>query len=304
MLNILNCPNCGHEIENEDQFCGYCGTKLNQEKPAEKAEEKQEKIDKTQKKSQKEIKLIGGIIVCLLLIVSAVNIGRLTEENYRNDTRSKNSYSSEVPMPAGITTDEDYEQQEEETTTQISAPIGGVIMDPNIGMGGKFDTNLDTFTKNLKSTGLDIRYSDWQDVTPMEAKNVKTGKKVEFKNDKNYLSIKLGLDSSGSIVVAETEYLAKTKEGESSTSDYLSLYTNIIKILANFTDNETNQLLNTSVKDRVAVLKNVACEMDSFIYPSKDTYPVEGTVERKYTLIPISDEVINKNPDLYEVIEI
>lgn len=121
MSNILNCPSCGNEIQKEDQFCGCCGTKLVQEKQVEKAEEKQEKTDKTQKKSQKEIKLIGGIIVCLLLIVSAVNIGRLTEENYRNDTRSKNSYSSEVPMPAGITSDEDYEQdyeQEEEQTTQ------------------------------------------------------------------------------------------------------------------------------------------------------------------------------------------
>ncbi|WP_195269092.1 zinc ribbon domain-containing protein [Eubacterium sp. 1001713B170207_170306_E7] len=131
MLNILNCPNCGHEIQKEDQFCGYCGAKLIQEKQEDEAKVETVVREKKQNKNHSDIFRIGGTLVCLVLIMIIINIGRNAGVQYQVDNTSDNNYTSEVQMPAGSTTDEDYGQQEEQTITKTSDPYANAMKEYN-----------------------------------------------------------------------------------------------------------------------------------------------------------------------------
>ena len=36
----MKCPNCGHQVEQDDVFCGECGTKLERQSKSDTAAEK------------------------------------------------------------------------------------------------------------------------------------------------------------------------------------------------------------------------------------------------------------------------
>lgn len=98
----MNCPKCNHILPDDSEFCQYCGTRI--EKVAAPAEEivgepmspapevvtieprpcqSTPKKTPTQKKNQKKCKIASIILIVLVVISLAANIGLLSYYNYR-----------------------------------------------------------------------------------------------------------------------------------------------------------------------------------------------------------------------------
>lgn len=100
----MNCSNCNKEIKEEDNFCIYCGTPINDMK------------NRAKNKTSKKIKLIIPILMIFLIIISIVLI-IIAKANTNKRTEDTNTINEETTNQNN-TTNEIANNTSEETTSE------------------------------------------------------------------------------------------------------------------------------------------------------------------------------------------
>lgn len=88
---MMNCHECGRLINEESQFCQYCGHEL----PSEERKTEQERESAAQEKS--ELPMIGGLLIILSSILIFVTIGLVLDQRGNSEQEWVGSLIADWP---------------------------------------------------------------------------------------------------------------------------------------------------------------------------------------------------------------